>query len=148
MQGVLRLLATGTCFAALVVPTLAAAHGPSGDRHAATGGHDEAAMKAQHERMGRFYRTMREISDAIIHGDIKAAESAAGELDRHIKGHEKDVPHKNAGRVKEFHGLYVDLERKTRSLGATLKRGDLSGAGVAYGRVLGACAACHRIFRD
>ena len=36
-------------------------------------GHDDTAMKAQHERMSRFYETMRALSDAIINGDFKAA---------------------------------------------------------------------------
>ena len=36
-------------------------------------GHDDTAMKAQHERMSRFYETMRALSDAIINGDVKAA---------------------------------------------------------------------------
>ncbi|MBI5419364.1 MAG: cytochrome c [Deltaproteobacteria bacterium] len=127
--------------------TPAAAHDPSG--HA---GHpapaDEAAMKAQHERMGRFHAAAATLSDAIIRSDVKAASEGALQLHESLEGHEKDVPHKNRARSKEFHGLYVELGKRTEKMTAAIRASDLPKAAAAYGQVLSVCAACHKKFRD
>ena len=51
-------------------------------------------------------------------------------------------------RAKEFHGLYVEMEKRAKGLQATLQAGDLPKAGIAYGRILEVCASCHGKFRD
>lgn len=148
MKDLGRMAVTACFLASLFVPQPALGHGTGEGHKESSSGHDDTAMKAQHERMSRFYETMRALSDTIIHGDVKAAGNAAGLLDRHIKGHEKDIPHKNLARSKEFHGLYVEMEKRTKTLESALKAGSLPKAGVAYGRILEVCASCHGKFRD
>src|SRR3972149_6239454 len=83
------------------------------------------------------------------HKEGNHADHEGGEkLDRSLDGHEKDMPHKNRARVKEFHRLYVELGKRTGNLKAAIKADDLPRSAVAYGRILEICAACHRKFRD
>ena len=105
-------------------------------------------MKAQHERMANFKEAAEMLADAIIHNAPKLAHDGAEKLDRSLDGHEKDMPHKNRARVKEFHRLYVELGKRTGNLKAAIKADDLPRSAVAYGRILEICAACHRKFRD
>ncbi len=129
-------------------PLLSQAHEPPGGHKATAAQHDEEAMKAQHERMDRFKEAMERIAEAIILSDGKGAAEGAEKLAQSIKGHENDTPHKNRGRAKEFHGLFVALEKRTAALRADIKSNDMLRGGAAYGKVLETCASCHRKFRD
>jgi cytochrome c556 len=91
---------------------------------------------------------MELISDAIIRSDGKGAAEGAEKMALSIKGHEKDMPHKNRARAKEFHGLFLVLEKRTAALKAAILGNDIPKAGAAYGKVLETCASCHRKFRD
>jgi len=142
-----RFLLASWCLACLTLPLSLSAHGPSGNHEEATG-HNEEAMKAQHERMGNFQEAMQTLLESIVSSNVKVARESAEKLARSIKGHEKDAPHKNRAKAKEFHGLYVEMEKRARSLQAILQAGDLPKAGIAYGRILEVCASCHRKFRD
>lgn len=140
-------LVAAWCVACLILPLSLSAHGPSGN-HKEAAEHDEEAMRAQHERMGNFREAMQNLSEAIVLSNVKIARESAEQLASSIKGHEKDAPHKNVAKAKEFHGLYVEMEKRAKGLQATLKAGDLPKAGIAYGRILEVCATCHRKFRD
>jgi cytochrome c556 len=123
------------------------AHGPSGHgEHSAAD--DGAAMKAQHERMEKFRSAAQTLFDAIIRSDGKMAAEGAEQLQKSLAGHEKDAPHKNRQRAKEFHALYVDLGKRTEKMLASVRKNDFSKAAVSYGEVLSVCAACHKQFRD
>ncbi|MCL5966844.1 MAG: cytochrome c [Deltaproteobacteria bacterium] len=148
MQRLLKKCLMLTCAAAIALPLLAWGHGPAEDRGKEIEGHGGEAMTAQHERMRHFKEAMELLPDAIIRGDAKTAGEGAEKLARSIQGHEKDVPHKNRARRKEFHGLYVELGKRTGNLRAAIRANDLPRAGAAYGKVLETCAACHRTFRD
>jgi hypothetical protein len=134
--------------ASLAVGFPAAAHGPSGHQEAATAAQDEEAMKAQHERMVNFEKAMVALGEAIIHGNKTDAGGHAGRLSETLGGHEKDVPHKNVPRIKEFHASYVEMKRRTAKLAADAGTGNLQKTSLSYGRVLEACASCHAKFRD
>lgn len=127
--------------------TAASGHDPSGkhesDRHAS-----EEAMKAQHERMAAFQSAARTLGDAIILGSTKMAQEGASQILKSLESHEKDVPHKNRARIKEFHALHVEMGKRTQRLQATVTANQLPGAALAYGRVLEICATCHKLFRD
>ncbi|MBF8259424.1 MAG: cytochrome c class II [Actinobacteria bacterium] len=137
----------------LVVATLAvgfpaAAHGPSGHQETATAAHDEGAMKAQHGRMGKFEEAMVALGKAVIHGDKTDAGKHAGRLSEALRGSEKDVPHKNVSRIKEFQALYGEMKKRAAKLAADAGTGNLQKTSLAYGRVLEVCASCHAKFRD
>lgn len=137
----------------LVVATLAiglpvAAHGPSGHHETATAAQDEEAMKAQHERMGKFEEAMAALGKAVIHGDKTDAGKHAGRLSEALRGHEKDVPHKNVAPIKEFQAYYGELKKRTAKLAADAGTGNLQKTSLSYGRVLEACVSCHAKFRD
>ena len=142
-----RLLVAALCVASLLLPFSLSAHGHS-ENHKEPAAHGEDAMKAQHERMGNFREAMQNLSEAIVLSDFKIAGESAKQLASSIKGHEKDAPHKNVAKAKEFHGLYAEMEKRAKGLQATLQAGDLPKAGIAYGRILEVCAACHGKFRD
>jgi len=135
------------CVACLILPFSLSAHGPS-ENHKQAAHHDEEAMKAQHERMGNFLEAMQNLSEAIVLSNVKIARESAEKLVSSIKGHEKDAPHKNVAKAKEFHGLYVEIEKRAKGLQATLQAGDLPKSSTAYGRILEVCATCHGKFRD
>ncbi|MDP2658747.1 MAG: hypothetical protein Q8O78_10080 [Candidatus Deferrimicrobium sp.] len=126
----------------------AAAHGPSGHHETATAVHDEDAMKAQHGRMGKFEEAMVALGKAVIHGDKTEAGKHASRLTEALGGHEKDVPHKNVSRIKEFQAFYGEMNRRAVKLAADAGTGNLRKTALAYGRVLEACATCHTTFRD
>jgi cytochrome c556 len=137
----------------LVVASLAigfpvAAHGPSGHHETATEAQNEEAMKAQHERMGNFEEAMVALGKTVIHGDKPDAEKHAGRLTEALQGHEKDVPHKNVSRIKEFQALYGEMKKRAVKLAADAGTGNLQKTSLAYGRVLEVCASCHAKFRD
>jgi len=134
--------------ASLSIGFPAAAHGPSGHQETATAAQDEGAMKAQHERMGNFEEAMASLGKAIIHGDKTDAGKHASRLTEALGGHEKDVPHKNVSRIKEFQGFYGEMKKRTAKLAADAGTGNLQKTSLSYGRVLEACASCHAKFRD
>jgi cytochrome c556 len=126
----------------------AAAHGPSGHHETAAAAQGEEAMKAQHERMGNFEEAMVALGEAVIHGNKTGAGEHASRLTEALRGHEKDVPHKNVSRTKEFQALYGELQKRTARLAGDAKTGNLQKTSLAYGRVLEVCASCHAKFRD
>ncbi len=134
--------------ASLAIGFPAAAHGPSGHHEPATAAQDEEAMKAQHERMGNFKAAMVALGEAVIHGDKTDAGKHAGRLSEALQGYEKDVPHKNVSRIKEFRAFYGEMKRRTAKLAADAKTGNLQKTSLSYGRVLEACVSCHAKFRD
>ncbi len=142
-----RLTLAALLLLSLSTPLSSWGHGAS-EKGEEAPGHVEAAMKAQHERMGRFLEAMQGIANAIILSDLKSARDGADKLAGSLKGSRNDMPHKNQGHRKEFQGLYDGLGRRIAALQAALKTGDPARGGTAYGRVLEACAACHRRFRD
>ena len=126
----------------------AAAHGPSVHQDTATAERDEKAMKAQHERMGYFEEAMTALGKALIHGDKIDAGDHASQLAEALRGHEKDVPHKNVSRIKEFQASYEEFRKRSVKLAADAGTGNLQKASLSYGRVLEACVSCHAKFRD
>lgn len=148
MGNKIRRLVVSLIIAFAAAPLASPAHGPSEDHKATVAEHDEVAMKAQHERMDRFKEAMERIAEAIILSDGKGAAEGAEKLALSIKGHEKDMPHKNRARAKEFHSLFIALEKRTTALRAAILGNDISKAGAAYGKVLETCVSCHRKFRD
>jgi hypothetical protein len=134
--------------ASLAIGFPAAAHGPSGHLESATASQDEEAMKAQHERMGKFEEAMVALDIAVIHGDKADAGKHAGRLTEALKGHEKDVPHNNVSRIKEFRAFYGEMQKRAAKLAADAGTGNLQKTSLSYGRVLEACASCHAKFRD
>ena len=72
-------------------------------------------MKAQHERMGNFEETMVALGKAVIHGDKTDAGKHASRLTEALRGHEKDVPHKNISRIKEFQAFYGEMKKRVTS---------------------------------
>ena len=133
----------------ILVPIPAGSHGPvpHGDGPQRRSGGEED-MKAQHERMARFREAARTLNDALVAGDRKGAGEAAGAILGALAGHESDSPHRNRGRSKEFHRLFVELEKRTESMRSRLATGPFPKAAAAYGRVLETCVACHVTFRD
>lgn len=134
--------------AALAIGFPAAADGPSGHHETATAAQGEQAMKAQHERMGKFRTAMVALGEAVIHGNKAAAGEQASRMTEALRGHEKDIPHKNVSRTKEFQAFYGELKKRTAKLAADAKTGNLPKTSLAYGRVLEVCASCHAKFRD
>jgi len=134
--------------ASLAIGFPAAAHGPSGHHETATAAQDEEAMKAQHERMGKFEAAMVALGEAVIHGNKSGAEEHASRLTEALRGHEKDVPHKNVSRTKEFQAFYGEMKRRAAKLAADAGTGNLQKTSLSYGRVFEACASCHAKFRD
>jgi Cytochrome C' len=134
--------------ASLAIGFPAAAHGPSSHHETATAARDENAMKAQHQRMGNFEEAMLALGKSVIHGDKSDAEKHASRLTDALRGHEKDVPHKNVSRIKEFQAFYGELKKRTVKLAADAGTGNLQNTSLAYGRVLEACVSCHTKFRD
>ena len=137
----------------LVVATLAiglpaAAHGPSGHHETVTAAQDEEAMKAQHARMGKFEEAMVALDIAVIHGDKANAEKHASRLTETLHGYEKDVPHKNVSRIKEFRAFYGEMKKRAAKLAADAGTGDMRKTSLSYGKVLEVCASCHAKFRD
>lgn len=122
--------------------------------HEPSGGHEaphvdgNKAMEFQHRRMAAFRSAAMTLAEAIINNDAKKAQEGSAQLLASLEGHEKDVPHKNRHRAREFHGLYVVLGNKTRDMQSAIRAGDIPKTAAEYGKVLGVCAGCHRIFRD
>ena len=134
--------------ASLAIGFPASAHGPSGHHETATAAQDEEAMKAQHARMGNFRAAMVALGEAVIHGNKTGAGEQANRLKEALRGHEKDVPHKNISRVKEFQAFYGEMKKRAAKLAADAGTGNLRKTSLAYGRVLEVCASCHAKFRD
>ena len=134
--------------ASLAIGFPAAAHGPSGHHETPTAAQDEEAMKAQHERMGNFEEAMVALGKAVIHGDKPDAGKQASRLTEALVGHEKDVPHKNVSRIKEFQTFYEEMKKRAAKLAGDTKTGNLQKTSLSYGRVLEACVSCHAKFRD
>ena len=126
----------------------AAAHGPSGHEETATAAQEEKAMKAQHERMEKFEEAMVALGKAVIHGDKTDAGKHASRLTEALRDHEKDVPHKNVSRIKEFQAFYGEFQKRTAKMAADAKTGNLQKTALSYGRVLEVCVSCHAKFRD
>ena len=126
----------------------AAAHGPSGHHGPATAAQDEDSMKAQHARMGNFEEAMAALGKAVFHGDKTGAGKQASRLTEALGGHEKDVPHKNVSRIKEFQAFYGEMMKRSAKLAADAGTGNLQKTALSYGRVLEICASCHAKFRD
>lgn len=133
--------------AMLWIAVAAASHGSSEHKGGAHSGSEET-MKAQHERMANFKEAADMISNGIIHGAGKMVLEGAEKIDLSLQGHERDIPHKNRSRAKEFHGLFVELGKRTERLQAAIRANDFPKSAVAFGRVLETCATCHGIFRD
>ena len=134
--------------ASLAIGFPAAAHGPSGHHETATAAQDEEDMKAQHARMGNFEGAMVALGKAVIHGDKTDAGKHASRLSEALRGHEKDVPHKNVSQIKEFRAFFGEMKRRTAKLAADAGTGNLQKTSLSYGRVLEVCASCHAKFRD
>jgi cytochrome c556 len=134
--------------ASLAIGFPAAAHGPSGHHESATAAQDEEAMNAQHERMGKFEEAMVAMDIAVIHGDKADAGKHASRLTEALQGYEKDVPHRNVSRIKEFRAFYGEMKKRTAKLAADAGTGNLQKTSLSYGKVLEACASCHAIFRN
>jgi hypothetical protein len=60
----------------------------------------------------------------------------------------KTSPTRTLARSKESHDLYVEMEKRTKTLESALRTGSLPKAGVVYGRIIEVCASCHGKFRD
>ena len=134
--------------ASLAIGFPAAAHGPSVHHETATASQIEEAMKTQHERMGNFEEAMVALGKAVIHGDKSDARKHASRLTEAIRGHEKDVPHKNVSRIKEFQAFYGEMKKRTAKLAADAGTGNLQNTSLSYGRVLEVCTSCHAKFKD
>jgi cytochrome c556 len=134
--------------ASLAIGFPAAAHGPSGHHEAATAAQDEEAMKAQHARMRNFEEAVAALGKALIHADKPGAEKYAGRLTEALRGHERDVPHKNVSRAKEFQAFFKELKGRAEKLAVDAGTGNLQKTSLAYGRVLEVCVSCHAKFRD
>ena len=134
--------------ASLAIGFPAAAHGPSGHHETATAAQDEKTMKAQHERMGNFKAAMIALCEAVIHGNKTDAGKHASRLTEALAGYEKDVPHKNVSRIKEFQAFYGEMKKRAVKLAADAGTGNLQKTSLDYGRVLEACVSCHAKFRD
>ncbi|TFG59730.1 MAG: hypothetical protein E4H29_03780 [Deltaproteobacteria bacterium] len=134
--------------ASLAIGFPAAAHEPSGHHETAMAAQDKDAMKAQHERMGNFKAAMVALGEAVIYGNKTGAGEHASRLTETLRGHEKDVPHKNVSRTKEFQAFYGELQKRAAKLAADAGAGNLQKTSLAYGRVLEACTSCHAKFRD
>jgi hypothetical protein len=132
----------------LAIGSPVAAHGPSGHHETATAAQDEEAMKAQHARMGNFEDAMVALNKAVTHGDKTDAGKHAVRLTEALRGHEKDVPHKNISRVKEFQAFYGEMKKRTSKLAADAGTGNLRKTALSYGKVLEVCVSCHAKFRD
>lgn len=132
----------------LLQPLPAKAHGPPEKGEMIHHGDREEAMKAQHERMTNFKDAADMLSNAIIHSATKLAKEGTEKLVQSLKGHEKDVPHKNLSHAKEFQPLYGELGKRAENLKAAIEADDLPRSAVAYGRILEVCATCHGKFRD
>jgi cytochrome c556 len=134
--------------ASLAMGFPAAAHGPSGHSETTTVAQDEKAMKAQHARMRNFEEAMVALDKAVIHGDKADAGKHASRLTEALQGYEKDVPHKNVSRTKEFQAFFKELKGRAEILAADAGTGNLPKTSLAYGRVLEVCVSCHAKFRD
>lgn len=132
----------------LAIGSPAAAHGPSGHHETATAAQDEEAMKAQHARMGNFKAAMIALGEAVIRGNKVDAGKHASRLTEALAGYEKDVPHKNVSRIKEFQAFYGEMKKRAVKLAADAGTGNLRKAALSYGRVLEACVSCHAKFRN
>ena len=88
------------------------------------------------------------LGKAVIHGDKTDAGKHASRLTEALRGHEKDVPHKNVSRIKEFHAFYGEMKKRAAKLAADAGTGNLQKTALAYGRVLEVCVSCHAKFRD
>ena len=137
----------GLLLASLALGPQAFAHGPAGhpEKPAAVG---EQAMKAQHDRMGSFKAAMSSLLEAIVDGNDSGARDQAARLANALAGYEKDAPHENIGRIREFKGFYAELKKRIDRLSGATRSGGIPKIAVAYGRVLETCAACHGRFRD
>ena len=134
--------------ASLAIGFPADAHGPSGHHETSAEAQTEEAMKAQHERMGKFEEAMVALDIAVIHGDKADAGNHASQLTEALQGYEKDVPHKNVSRIKEIQALYGEMKKRTANLAADAGTGNLQKTSLSYGRVLEVCVSCHAKFRD
>ncbi|MCR4308894.1 MAG: cytochrome c [Deltaproteobacteria bacterium] len=105
-------------------------------------------MKAQHERMGNFKAAMVALGEAVIHGNKTDAGKHASRLSEALRGYEKDIPHKNVSRIKEFQALYGETKKRVTRLAADADTGNLQKVALSYGRVLEACVSCHKQYRD
>jgi hypothetical protein len=134
--------------ASLAVGAPADAHGPSGHHESMTAAQGEEAMKAQHARMGKFEEAMVALDIAVIHGDKADTGKHAGRLTEALQGYEKDVPHENVSRIKEFRAFYGEMKKRAVKLAADAGTGNLQKTALSYGKVLELCASCHAIFRN
>ena len=135
--------------ASLTIGFPAAASGPSGHHHeTAMAAQDEGAMKAQHARMRNFEEAMVALGKAVIFADKPGAGKYARQVTEALKGHEKDVPHKNVSRAKEFQAFFKELKGRAETLATDAGTGNLRKTSLAYGRVLEVCVSCHAKFRD
>ncbi|GAB4364865.1 MAG: hypothetical protein Kow00128_06940 [Deltaproteobacteria bacterium] len=147
MTKISGILGMGLFSAVLLLAVPGISHGPSG--HPEKEQHmDKEKMKAQHERMGNFREAAESIFNAIVYSSGRMAQEGAEKLEKSLAGHETDMPHKNRSRAKEFHGLFVELGKRTTKLKKAIADNDLPKAAVAYGRILETCTTCHGIFRD
>ena len=135
-------------FASLAIGFPAAAHGPSGHHETAMTMQDEGAMKAQHARMRNLEEAMVALGKALIFADKPGAGKYASRLTEALKGHEKDVPHKNVSGTKEFQAFFKELKGRAGTLATDAGTGNLQKTSLAYGRVLEVCVSCHAKFRD
>jgi hypothetical protein len=144
----LKVFSLAFFLASLAIGPQAFAHGPAGHQEHTAAAVDEQAMKAQHERMGSFKAAMSGLLEAVVDGNGSGARDQAARLTGALAGYEKDVPHKNVARIKEFKGLYAELKKRIDTLSGQTGSGGIPKIAAAYGRVLESCAACHARFRD
>jgi cytochrome c556 len=98
--------------------------------------------------MRNFEEAMVALGKAVIHGDKTNAGKHASRLTEALRGHEKDVPHKNLSRVKDFQASFKEMRGRAETLAADAGTGNLQKTSLAYGRVLEECVSCHAKFRD
>jgi hypothetical protein len=72
----------------------------------------------------------------------------AGRLSEALRGHEKDVQHKNVSRIKDFQAFFGETKKREAKLVADADTGNLQTTSLSYGRVLEACVSCHKRYRD
>lgn len=102
-------------------------------------------LKAHLEQNGILRSALIALGEAVIHGnkrDKKTSETVDG-ASRTI---DKDVPHKNTARIKEFKGLYAELKKRIDRLSGVTRSGGIPKIAAVYGRGLEICAACHGRF--
>lgn len=99
-------------------------------------------------RRGNFEEAMVALGKAVIQGNKTDAGEQANRSAEALRGHEKDVPHKNVSRIKEFQAFYGEMKRRAVKLAADAGTGNMQKTSLSYGRTLEAWVSCHKRCRD